>query len=203
MSIAPTVAARGGKYLTFYLGGEEYGVAILRVQEIISMQSITRVPRTPAFMRGVINLRGRVIPIVGLRERFGMPAADAQAEDDAQAVAAAAVRCIIVVEVQVPDDAATGTGARRVPMGVIVDRVSEVAALDEADVEDPPSFGAGVRTDFLLGIAMSKGAEQAGAAAGGGEGPRAAADAGRVRLLLDIDRVLATAELAELASVVA
>ena len=65
----------GGKYLTFFLAGEEYGVEILRVQEIISMMPITRVPRTPPYIRGVINLRGKVIPIMDLREKFGMPAA--------------------------------------------------------------------------------------------------------------------------------
>src|SRR5919205_79718 len=98
--LAPTPGAsasadahRGGKFLTFYLADEEYGVEILKVQEIIGMQPITRVPRTPSCMRGVINLRGKVIPIMDLRARFGMPPADAE---DA---AAGALRCIIVVQV--------------------------------------------------------------------------------------------------------
>ena len=175
-------AARGGKYLTFFLAEEEYGVAILRVQEIIGLQAITRVPRTPAFVRGVINLRGKVIPVVDLRERFGMPPADAAIAGDAQQVARAeALRCIVVVEV------ALGAGPNResttrIPMGIVVDRVSEVAFVDAERIEDSPTFGSTVRTDFLLGIATG--------------GPR-------VRLLLDIDRVLASDEVDELSRVAA
>lgn len=175
--ITEPAAARGGKFLTFYLGDEEYGVAILKVQEIIGMQPITRVPRTPSFMRGVINLRGKVIPIMDLRERFGMPSAEeALAGASAADVAAAeAVRCTIVVQV-------TGPNGRPVPMGIVVDRVSEVAAVADGDVEDAPSFGAGVRTEYLLGLAKAKTAD----------------GQGRVQLLLDIDRVLAAEEIAEL-----
>jgi purine-binding chemotaxis protein CheW len=187
--VAPT--SRGGKYLTFYLADEEYGVEILKVQEIIGMQPITRVPRTPAFLRGVINLRGKVIPVVDLRERFGMAPAvvDAAGEADAAAVAtAAALRCIIVVQVRLAAPGADDApAARPVPMGIVVDRVSEVAAIGDGDVEDAPSFGAGVRTDYLLGLGKS----------------RTADGHGRVKLLLDIDRVLATDELAELPSVAA
>jgi purine-binding chemotaxis protein CheW len=160
---APT---RGGKFLTFYLADEEYGVEILKVQEIIGMQPITRVPRTPAFIRGVINLRGKVIPIMDLRERFGMEAA---ATDDE---AANALRCIIVVHV-------TGPQGQVVPVGIVVDRVSEVSAIAAGDVEDAPSFGAGVKTEYLLGLGKAKTAD----------------GQGRVKLLLDIDRVLATDEL--------
>ena len=175
-------AARGGKYLTFFLGDEEYGVAILKVQEIIGLQAITRVPRTPAFVRGVINLRGKVIPVVDLRERFGMPPADAGVTRDAQQVARAeALRCIVVVEIALGDGAGRDVPGR-IPMGVVVDRVSEVALVDAASIEDPPAFGATVRTDFLLGLAT------------GGA---------RVRLLLDIDRVLAPEEIDELARVAA
>ncbi len=173
-AITPPVrdAAPGGKYLTFFLGDEEYGVAILRVQEIIGLQAITRVPRTPVFVRGVINLRGKVIPVVDLRERFGMPPADAGACGDPQQVARAeALRCIIIVEVAI--GGAGRDASARVPMGVVVDRVSEVAAIDAERIEDPPTFGAAVRTDFLLGLATG--------------GPR-------VRLLLDVDRVLAPDE---------
>jgi purine-binding chemotaxis protein CheW len=152
---------RGGKFLTFFLGDEEYGVEILKVQEIIGMQPITRVPRTPAFMRGVINLRGKVIPVMDLRERFGMvPAGDADAT-------AAALRCIIVVQVTAPH-------GHPVPVGIVVDRVSEVAAIAGDDIEDAPSFGAGVKTEYLLGLGKA---------------------GGRVRLLLAIDRVLAADEL--------
>ena len=106
---------RGGKFLTFFLGDEEYGAEILKVQEIIGMQPITRVPRTPAFIRGVINLRGKVIPIMDLRERFQMDAAQA---DDA---AAAALRCIIVVHV-------AGPQGQVVPVGIVV---VAVALVDE------------------------------------------------------------------------
>ena len=167
---ATPTAARGGKFLTFFLADEEYGVEILKVQEIIGMQPITRVPRTPAFVRGVINLRGKVIPIMDLRERFGMP--DVESTD----AAAAAVRCIIVVQV-------AGPQGQAVPMGIVVDRVSEVAAIAGGDVEDAPSFGAGVKTEYLLGLGKAKTAD----------------GQGRVKLLLDIDRVLATDELSAVA----
>ena len=147
---------------------------ILKVQEIIGQQPITRVPRTPAFIRGVINLRGKVIPIMDLRARFGMPSAEtALAGASAAEVAAAeAIRCIIVVQVVGPTGAA-------VPVGIVVDRVSEVAHIPEADIADAPSFGAGVRTEYLLGLGTT----------------RTADGQGRVRLLLDIDRVLAATEL--------
>jgi len=153
-------------------------VEILKVREIIGMQPVTRVPRTPAFIRGVINLRGTVIPVMDLRERFGMPDAEAAiaALPEAERAAAAAVQCTVVVQV-------VGPHGRPVPMGVIVDRVSEVAVVADADVEDAPSFGAGVRTEYLLGMAKA----------------RTADGQGRVRLLLDIDCVLATDELAQLA----
>jgi purine-binding chemotaxis protein CheW len=180
MSDAPAataLASRGGKYLTFFLAAEEYGVEILKVREIIGMQPITRVPRTPAFIRGVINLRGTVIPVMDLRERFGMPSAEAAiaALPEAERAAAAAVQCTIVVQV-------AGAHGRPVPVGVIVDRVSEVALVADADVDDAPSFGAGVRTEYLLGLAKAKTAD----------------GRGRVRLLLDLDRVLAADALAEL-----
>ena len=163
---------RGGKFLTFYLAEEEYGVAILKVQEIIGMQPITRVPRTPACIRGVINLRGKVIPIMDLRERFGMPSAESAlvGASAADVAAAEAIRCIIVVQVVGP----TGVA---VPVGIMVDRVSEVAHIAEAEIEDAPSFGVGVRTEYLLGLGKAQ---------------------GRVKLLLDIDRVLAAEELAQL-----
>ena len=172
MHFAPPHAApgAGGKFLTFYLADEEYGVEILKVQEIIGMQPITRVPRTPLFIRGVINLRGKVIPIMDLRERFGMPAADTQGELDA---ATAALRCIIVVHV-------VGPQGQPVPVGIVVDRVSEVAAIAGEDVEDAPSFGAGVKTEYLLGLGKAKTAD----------------GQGRVTLLLAIERVLDVADLA-------
>ncbi|MHB1223827.1 MAG: chemotaxis protein CheW [Gemmatimonadaceae bacterium] len=147
--------SRAGKYLTFFLDTEEYGVEILKVQEIIGMLPITRVPRTPHFVKGVINLRGKVISIVDLRAKFGMPSVDAEES------------CVIVVQLQ------------GVHLGVLVDRVSEVKAIGAQEIADPPSFGTEVDTEFLLGIAKG---------------------AGRVTLLLDIDRVLTAAEVLDLKS---
>jgi purine-binding chemotaxis protein CheW len=153
---ATTTATRAGKYLTFFLAGEEYGLEILKVSEIIGLQPITRVPRMPDFVRGVINLRGKVIPITDLRRKFGMTTDDASDS------------CIIVVQM------------KGVQTGIVVDRVSEVVAIAEGDIEDAPSFGAGIRTEFLLGIGKA---------------------GGRVKLLLDIDKVLATSELEALEAV--
>lgn len=150
---APAIA---GKYLTFFLGTEEYGIAILKVQEIIGLLPITRVPRTPPFVRGVVNLRGRVIAIIDLRLKFDMPAAEA-----------GPTSCIIVVQ------------SSAAHIGLLVDRVSEVSDIAAADIEPPPALGAAVRTDYLLGI--------------GKTGPR-------VRLLLDIDRVLDARDAAAVAS---
>jgi purine-binding chemotaxis protein CheW len=144
--------ATGGKFLTFFLAGEEYGVEILKVQEIIGLMPITRVPGTPGFMRGVINLRGKVIPIADLRAKFEMPPAEATGET-----------CIIVAHV------------RGIEMGIIVDRVSEVVDIGCRDIEAAPSFGADVNTDYILGIGKSQ---------------------GRVRILLDIDRVLSNGDAA-------
>lgn len=155
-STATAATSRVGKYLTFFLAGEEYGLEILKVSEIIGMQPVTRVPRMPEFVRGVINLRGKVIPITDLRRKFGM---DVEGQEDS---------CIIVVQMQ------------GVQTGIVVDSVSEVVAITDADIEDAPSFGAGIRTEFLLGIGKA---------------------GGRVKLLLDIDKVLATSELDALQSI--
>ncbi len=152
-------ARPGGKFLTFFLASEEYGLEILKVHEIIGMMPITRVPRTPHFIRGVINLRGKVIPVVDLRLKFAMESKE-QTEET----------CVIVVQ------------AQGVQMGIIVDKVSEVLDIGSDDIDDPPHFGAEVRTDYLLGI--GKAAE-------------------RVRLLLDIDRVLSTQEVIDVRSVAA
>ena len=123
----------GRKFLTFFLEDEEYGIEILKVQEIIGMMSVTPVPRTPAFVRGVINLRGKVIPIIDLRLKFAMPAV-AQTEES----------CIIVVR------------AQAVAMGIVVDKVSEVLDIATEDI-DLPSFGATVNTDYILGIGKAAG----------------------------------------------
>jgi purine-binding chemotaxis protein CheW len=129
-----TAASRGGKYLTFALGREEYGIGILKVREIIGYMDITAVPRTPEYVRGVINLRGQVISVVDLRAKFGMPAAERTDET-----------CIIVVEI-------TGRDGRKLSTGIVVDRVSEVLDIAGENVEDPPAFGSAVDASFILGM---------------------------------------------------
>jgi purine-binding chemotaxis protein CheW len=121
--------ARAGKYLTFFLNTEEYGLGILKVQEIIGRQPITPVPRTPSYIRGVINLRGRIIPIMDLKRKFDM--GDTTLTEES---------CIIV------------TQTVGVMMGVLVDKVSEVLNINGQDIEDTPSFGTAVDTAFLLGV---------------------------------------------------
>jgi len=122
-----------GMYLTFTLSEEVYGLEILKVQEIIGMMNVTKMPRTPHFIRGVINLRGKVIPVMDLRLKFGM-----EAQDDTD------LTCIIVVKVQSADDIIT--------IGLIVDAVSEVVDIAGEQIEPPPSFGTSVDTTFLLGM---------------------------------------------------
>ena len=139
-----------GKYLAFRIGNEEYGLEILKVREVIMMMDITHVPRTPVFIKGVVNLRGRIIPVMDLRAKFGMPQAEGSAE-----------RCIVV--------AALGG----LEMGLIVDSVSEVLDISADAVEETPSFGAGVATDFILGIGKA---------------------GDKVTILLDLDKVLTKAE---------
>lgn len=128
-----------GKYLTFRLGNEEYGISILAVVEIIKMMSITAVPRAPRYVRGVINLRGNVIPVVELRGKFGMEFI----ADDAQT-------CIIVVNVE--------SKCSSVQMGILVDTVSEVLDIMTNEIEPPPNFGASIETGFILGMAKARGA---------------------------------------------
>ncbi len=136
----PQSGVRGGKYLTFALGKEEYGLKILQVREIIGYMEVTQVPRMPDYVRGVINLRGQVIPVIDLRSKFGMPATERT-----QAT------CIIVVETASED-------GRRISTGIVVDRVSEVISVGEENVEDSPEFGVGVQADFILGMAKVGGA---------------------------------------------
>lgn len=126
-----------GKYLTFELGEETYGVGILKVQEIIKMQEITKVPRTPEYVQGVINLRGKVMPVVSLRCLFGMEEAETSRNT-----------CIIVMQVQ--------HGETSVILGVIADKVSEVLEIGEEEIEPAPSFGTQVDTHFILGMAKTK-----------------------------------------------
>jgi purine-binding chemotaxis protein CheW len=125
---------RAGKYLTFALGDQAFGLEILKVREIIGMVPITTVPGTPEAVRGVINLRGKVIPVVDLRAKFAMPTTEQTDET-----------CVIVVQVQ-------GT-----EMGIVVDRVSEVRDIPEDDIEDAPSFGTDLHTDFILGMEKADG----------------------------------------------
>ncbi len=125
---------REGKYLTFSLAGEEYGIGILTVKEIIGMMPITSVPQTPEFVQGVINLRGRVIPVMDLRLRFGMTHMDYTERT-----------CIIVVEI--------GGNSHAVLMGVVVDSVSEVLNIKGEKIEGTPSFGTRLSTDYILGMA--------------------------------------------------
>ncbi|MDG5766762.1 chemotaxis protein CheW [Balneolales bacterium ANBcel1] len=120
---------QGGKFLTFFLGKEEYAIEILKVQEIIGLMPITPVPSMPMYIRGVLNLRGKIIPVMDLRSRFGFEAVEDTEET-----------CIIVVQ------------ESRFRMGVVVDKVSEVADIDGAQIEEVPSFGANVSDDYLSGI---------------------------------------------------
>ena len=126
-----------GKYLIFRLAEEEYAIPILKVKEIIGMMGVTTVPRMPKFLRGVINLRGKIIPVVDLRVKFDMPEAEVTDET-----------CIIVVEVECGE------------MGIIVDSVSEVEDIRADEVEEAPSFAVAVSTEFLLGIGTSNGRVQ-------------------------------------------
>jgi purine-binding chemotaxis protein CheW len=128
--------AREGKYLSFSLGGEEYGIGILQVREIIGMMRVTPVPQSPDFVKGVINLRGKVIPVIDLRLRFGM-----------EGIEYTDRTCIIVVEMN--------CAAGWVQIGIVVDSVSEVLYIKAADVEDTPAFGTSLDTDYILGMAKT------------------------------------------------
>lgn len=150
---------REGKYLTFSLDEEEYGIGILKIKEIIGMMPITSVPQTPDFVKGVVNLRGKVIPVVDLRLRFGMASIDYDERT-----------CIIVVEI--------GAHGVDVVIGIVVDSVSEVLNIKGEDIEDTPTFGTTLNTDYILGMAKMD---------------------GKVKILLDIDEVLGADDLAMLA----
>jgi len=123
-----------GKYLTFVLNNEEYGLEILKVREIIGVMDITHVPQTPPYIKGIINLRGKVIPVVDLRLQFTMPEIEYTKET-----------CIIVVDI----------GNRL--MGIIVDTVSEVLDITAKDIEPTPSLGNDIKTNFILGMGKIKG----------------------------------------------
>lgn len=137
-SASQGVDQKQGKYLMLQLGAEEYGIRVLQVREIIGVQDITTVPHTPKHVKGVINLRGKVIPVVDLRLRFGMPPVEATSRT-----------CIIVVQVR-------GTAATAL-IGLLVDGVCEVTTLASEDIEDPPEFAGSLPAPFLLGMAKGKG----------------------------------------------
>ena len=149
---------REGKYLTFSLADEEYGIGILKIKEIIGMMPITSVPQTPEFVKGVINLRGKVIPVLDLRSRFGVEPMNYTERT-----------CIIVVEI-------AGT-AGNVMIGIVVDSVSEVMSIKAEAIEETPTFGTKLNTDYILGMAkIGK----------------------SVKILLDIDRVLGADDIMQL-----
>jgi len=148
------VDLRAGKYLTFFLASEEYGVEILKVQEIIGRLPITPVPLTSRYIRGVINLRGKIHPIMDLNVKFGMNQTAITDETG-----------IIVIK--------TST----LMMGILVDKVSEVVTIASGDIEDTPSFGADVNPEYLLGIGKT---------------------GGKIRMLLDIDKVINASDIINL-----
>jgi purine-binding chemotaxis protein CheW len=127
-----------GKYLTFSLAGEEYGIGILKVKEIIGMMPITMIPQTPRYVKGVFNLRGKVIPVVDLRLKFEMEALDYSERT-----------CIIVVEI--------GKNSDRILIGIVVDSVSEVLNIKGGDIEETPNFGSRLEADYILGMAKAAG----------------------------------------------
>lgn len=128
---ANTAQTRRERYLTFFLGDEQYGIAINRIKEIIAMMKVTFVPKTPPYMRGVINLRGSIIPVVDTRMRFGMEPKEVDMHTT-----------IVIVEVE------------KVNIGFIVDRVEEVASIDASHLSEPPKFGSSVDTDFICSMAQ-------------------------------------------------
>lgn len=132
------ISGLGGKYLTFRLGSEEYGLGIMKIREIIGLMPITSVPQTPRFVKGVINLRGKVIPVIDLRLRFSM---DEISHDDRT--------CIIVLDI-------SGV-SRNLLIGIIVDSVSEVLNIRAEEIEETPAFGVRLNTDYILGMAKSGG----------------------------------------------
>lgn len=135
---AASTDARAGKYLTFHLAKEEFGIRVIKVREIMGLQEITAVPQTPPHIKGVINLRGKVVPVIDLRLKFGLSAAEYTQRT-----------CIIVTQ------SASESGS--VLMGIVVDGVSEVLNLTGVEIEDTPDFGQEVTVRYLLGMAKVKG----------------------------------------------
>jgi len=154
-------AVQGRQYLTFVVGGEAFGIAIASIKEIIEYRKPTDVPMMPAFMRGVINLRGRVVPVIDPSVRFGRAPLEAARRS-----------CIVILEVRQADEGHD--------IGVMVDAVSAVLEIADADIESAPSFGAKLRADFISG--MGKVGE-------------------KFVIILEIDKVLSVEELSSLAEI--
>jgi purine-binding chemotaxis protein CheW len=149
------------KYLTFRLAGADYGIGILKIREIVGMTTITDIPQTPEWVKGVINLRGKIIPVIDLRLRFSLKATEYTERT-----------CLIIVTI---------VSIKEKPIiGIVVDSVSEVLNIKHNDIEETPSFGARLNTDYILGMAKI----------GGG-----------IKTLLDIDQVLCSDEVAMLSQV--
>ncbi len=129
-----------GKHLTFVLGREHYGVPVLKIREIIRLCDITPVPQMPPYIKGVLNLRGKIIPVADLRIKFGL----AKAENTD-------LTCIVVVSIALADKTSS-------LMGLVVDGVEEVVNIAASDIEPTPDFGTAVETDYILGMAKIKGA---------------------------------------------
>jgi purine-binding chemotaxis protein CheW len=127
---------RVSQYLTFVIAGEEYAISLLKVKEIIEYDTVTPVPKTPEWVRGVINLRGNVVPVIDLAVKFRLPAS-----------VASRLTCIVITEVECGGDATV--------MGVMADSVRQVVDLKPEDIEEPPTFGTRVKVDYMLGMARS------------------------------------------------
>jgi purine-binding chemotaxis protein CheW len=127
----------GGKYLTFFLAEEQYGICISLVREIIGMMPVTPIPRTPDYVKGVVNLRGRVVPVVDLRQRLELPLAELTEKS-----------CIIVAEIDRPTEILV--------IGLLVDAVAEVLNIRPEDITPPPDFGANIRIEYIRGIARTE-----------------------------------------------
>ena len=138
LAVAPVAGAAEDEqqqYLTFLLGGEMFAIGILNIKEIIEYGSITEVPMMPSFIRGVLNLRGSVVPVVDLSARFGH-----------EPTTVSRRTCIVIIEVE------SGDGETKQDIGIVVDSVSEVLEIPKGEIEPPPTFGAKVRVDFISGM---------------------------------------------------
>lgn len=163
--LAEQALAGAGQYLTFVLGSEVYALGILNIKEIIDYGNLTEVPMMPAFVRGVINLRGSVVPVLDLSARFG--------KDHTQIAKRTGI--VIVETVADSDDNS------HQDIGIIVDAVNEVIDIGQQDIEQPPSFGTGIRPDFINGMAKRD---------------------GHFIILLNVNKVLSVVETATLSKVV-